>query len=412
MMQRHPRIMMKGEKHRAIHADRRYLLHNRVFVNCFAMRREKGIFMRKKILKKSIISVLSLSMIMNMGFVTPSPASTVLAEEAPQEEGYNYAKAFQLSMYFYDANKCGAGVHDGALSWRDDCHLEDESIPLKPVDSEGKGTNLSADFITMNKKVLDPDGDGCVDLSGGFHDAGDHVKFGLPQSYSGSTLGWGYYEFRDSYIKIGAQEHIEDILRWFNDYFLRCTFRDDDGKVVAFAYQVGDGTSDHTYWGSPELQTTTRPAWFASSETPASDQCAGAAASLAINYLNFKDSDPEYAATCLDTAKALYEFAKANRGMGFSGGFYNPSYDEDEMSWAAVWLNIVTGDDSYINDIILVDSSGKYTGYMKRIISTTDSTWQNIWVHSWDTVWGGVFAKLAPITNDPEHWFFFRWNLE
>lgn len=330
---------------------------------------------------------------------------------AQAEESYNYAKALQLSMYFYDANKCGDGIEGGQLSWRGDCHLEDKAIPLFPMDANGNGTNLSASFLSANKSVLDPDGDGTVDLCGGFHDAGDHVQFGLPQSYAGSTLGWGYYEFRDSYYEIGAENHIEDILRGFNDYFLKCTFRDRKGEVVAFAYQVGDGTTDHNYWGPPELQTTTRPAWFASSETPASDQCAGAAASLAINYLNFKDTDPQYAEECLDTAIALYTFAQEHRGLGLSGGFYNSSFDEDEMSWAAVWLNIATGEMSYIDDITSV-SNGTYTGYLKRIISTTDSTWQNIWVHSWDTVWGGVFAKLAPITNDPEHWYFFRWNLE
>ncbi|PXV93691.1 cellulose binding domain-containing protein [Lachnotalea glycerini] len=368
--------------------------------------------MKYKKLKKSIICALALSLTFNMGFTTQLQAATEATDDVSDEETFNYAKAFQLSMYFYDANKCGPGVNDGALSWRGDCHLEDQSIPLTPVEKDGKGTNLSENFIEENIEALDPDGDGCVNLSGGFHDAGDHVKFGLPQSYSGSTLGWGFYEFRDAYVKVGEQEHIEEILRWFNDYFIRCTFRDAEGKVVAFAYQVGDGTTDHTYWGSPELQTTSRPAWFASSETPASDQCAGAAASLAINYLNFKETDPAYADTCLDTAKALYDFAKENRGTGFSGGFYNSSYDEDEMSWAGVWLKIATGEDSYIDDIISVDSNGKYTGYMQKIISTTDSTWQNIWVHSWDTVWGGVFAKLAPITNNPEHWYFFRWNLE
>lgn len=358
--------------------------------------------------RKLIVYMLVLSMVFSMGFMKQAKAEDNLTTT----KEINYAKAFDLSMYFYDANKCGPGVGEGRLSWRDDCHLEDQEIPLKPVGSDEKGTNMSAEFIAKNIDILDPDGDGCVDLKGGFHDAGDHVKFGLPQSYSGSTLGWGYYEFRDSYINVGAKDHIEDILRGFNDYFLRSTFRDKDGKVVAFAYQVGDGTSDHCYWGCPELQTTTRPAWFATSENPASDQCAGAAASLAINYLNFKDTDPEYAAKSLDTAKALYEFAVANRGCGFSGGFYNSSYDEDEMSWAAVWLNIATGDESYIDDIISVDANETYTGYMHKIIDTTDSTWQNIWVHSWDTVWGGVFAKLAPITNNPEHWFFFRWNIE
>lgn len=363
-----------------------------------------GFKMKVKTISKTLVCLLITSMLLNTGTSKVKPAMA--------QEEYNYAKAFQLSMYFYDANKCGPGVDGGKLSWRGDCHTEDTMIPLKPRDKDDLGTNLSASFISANLQALDPDGDGCVDLSGGFHDAGDHVNFGLPQSYAGATLGWGYYEFRDSYISIGDQDHIEDILRWFNDFFLRCTFKNSKGEVVAFAYQVGDGTTDHNYWGAPELQTTPRPAFFASSETPASDQCAGAAASLAINYLNFKDTDPEYADECLETAIALYEYAVENRGTGFSGGFYNSSYDEDEMSWAAVWLNTATGNTSYIDDIISVDSSGTYTGYLQRIISTTDSTWQNIWVHSWDTVWGGVFAKLAPITNNPEHWYFFRWNIE
>lgn len=328
-------------------------------------------------------------------------------------EKYNYASALQMSMYFYDANMCGSQAGETSrLEWRGDCHLEDQHIPLIPLSDEGVGTNMSASFISKNIDVLDPDGDGTVNLDGGFHDAGDHVNFGLPQSYSGSTLGWGYYEFRDAYVNSDQQDHIETILRYFNDFFLRCTFRDAKGDVVAFAYQVGDGTNDHNYWGPPELQTTPRPAWFATSETPASDQCAGAAASLAINYLNFKDTDPEYAEECLDTALALYKFAKANRGCGFSGGFYNSSFDDDEMSWAAVWLKIATDDDQYIDDICSIDASGHYTGYLKKIINSVEDDWQNIWVHSWDTVWGGVFAKLAPITNDPNHWYYFKWNIE
>ena len=356
--------------------------------------------------KKIMVSLMATSIVLNLGVSMPIIAG-------PVEPPFNYAEAFQKSMYFYDANKCGPGVGEGELTWRGDCHTEDKFVPLVPKDDvTGMGTNLSASFIKQNKEALDPDGDGTVDLSGGFHDAGDHVKFGLPQSYSGSTLGWGYYEFKDSYVAIGEKEHIESILRGFNDYFMRCTFKNSEGEVVAFAYQVGDGTTDHNYWGPPELQKTARPAFFASAETPASDQCAGAAASLAINYLNFKDSDPVYAEKCLETAEALYEFAKENRGLGFSGGFYNSSYDEDEMSWAAVWLSIATGDKSYVTDITAVDENGAYTGYMSRIISTTSSTWQNIWVHSWDTVWGGVFAKLAPLTNNPEHWYFFRWNIE
>ena len=369
--------------------------------------------MKHQWLKKGLAAVMAFSTAVT---IAPMPASTVYAQdtehqtEEKTESDYNYAKAFQLSLYFYDANMCGH--QDGRLNYRYDCHMEDAKVPLIPQDDQLHGTNMSQEFIDAHREVLDPDGDGCIDVSGGFHDAGDHVKFGLPQSYSGATLGWGYYEFRDSYVNVGEQQHMEDILRHFNDYFLRCTFRDDDGKVVAFCYQVGDGAADHCYWGCPEFQTTPRPAWLATSEQPASDQCAGAAASLAINYFNFKDTDPEYAEKCLGTAKALYEFAKENRGCGFSGGFYDSGYDDDEMSWAAVWLNVATGEEKYIKDIYDVDETGHFTGFISKIIKTKNDIWQNMWVHSWDTVWGGVFAKLAPITDDPMIWNFFRWNVE
>ncbi|CDF01086.1 cellulose binding domain protein [Ruminococcus sp. CAG:624] len=303
------------------------------------------------------------------------------------------------------------------------------------------GTNMSDEFIKENIEYLDPDGDGCVNLTGGWHDAGDHVKFGLPGSYSASTVGWGYYEFRDSYIETGLQEHVEDELRWINDYFLKATFLDENDKVVAYCYQVGEGNNDHNYWCAPELQVdgtfvassscaVKRPAYFATTETPASDQCAGASASLAINYLNFKDTDPEYAEECLKYALALYDFAvetHADLGdksltvtsLGYDGGFYTSSYDYDELAWAAVWLYYCTENYDYIDDIISVDETvtgemgaHPYTGYMRRIISDTGNCWQNIWVHCWDTIWGGVFAKLAPITNISRDWYIFRWNLE
>jgi len=58
-----------------------------------------------------------------------------------------------------------------------------------------------------------------VDVHGGFHDAGDHVRFGLPQSYTAGTLGWGFYEFRESFRAIGEEEHMIEILRYFTDTF-------------------------------------------------------------------------------------------------------------------------------------------------------------------------------------------------
>jgi len=345
----------------------------------------------------------------------------------------NFAKALQLSMYFYDANKCGPGISGGNLDFRGDCHVEDAAVPLIPMGEDFKGTNLSQEFIDEHKDILDPDGDGTIDVAGGVHDAGDHVKFCLPGSYAASTVGWGYYEFRDAYIDTGLQWHIEDILHWMNDYYLKCLYYDENGDVLAFCYQVGEGNIDHNYWIAPELQNENlldfaRPAYFATVDTPASDMCAGVSASLAVNYLNFKDTEPEYAEESLNAAIKLYEFAVKTHSeteglkvtsLGYDGGFYTSSYDYDELAWAAVWLYECTGNYDYIEDIIAVDETvtgdmgaHPYTGYLKRIIADTGNCWQNIWVHCWDTVWGGVFAKLAPITNTRRDWYIFRWNLE
>ena len=441
---------------------------------------ERKIIMNKaKILKKSLACLSAAATIVSGSIM--SGANAAVITEGKTNNYHNFAEALQLALCFYDANKCGDEVaDDGYYSWRSNCHVIDAEIPLQPMSpmptvntgktddqlqedqglgagDSGKtnpnlgdddpelyvGVNMSSSFISKNKKYLDPDGNGTLDLTGGWHDAGDHVKFGLPGSYSASTVGWGYYEFRDSYEELGLQKHVEDELRWINDYFMKATFMNENDEVVAYCYQVGEGNNDHNYWCPPELQqdntmvassscAVKRPAYFATEEMPASDQCAGASASLAINYLNFKDTDPEYAEASLKYAKALYDFAVKTHveewkpgmvpscsSLGYDGGFYTSSYDYDELAWAAVWLYYCTEDYDYINDIISVDEettndkgAHPYTGYMKRIITDTGNCWQNIWVHCWDTVLGGVFAKLAPVTNLARDWYIFRYNLE
>jgi endoglucanase len=325
---------------------------------------------------------------------------------------YNYAEALQKTLYFYEAQKAGPGVTGGRVMWRGDSNLEDMAVPLRPMDSLGIGTNLSQGFIDAHRQWLDPAGKGTIDVSGGFYDAGDHVKFGLPQAYTASTLGWSFYEFRQAFIDTGLETQMLEILRWFTDYFLHSTFRDDQGKVIAFAYQVGDGNLDHKVWAPPEVQKIPRPVHFATEEAPASDVCGDTAAALALMYLNVKEIDPAYATTCLDVAQALYAFASTNRGLGHSGGFYNSTYDEDELSWGAVWLFVATQQASYLNDIMATNAEGEYIGYLKRVMATTGDMWHNVAVHNWDAVWGGVFLKLAHITDAAKFWDIARWNLE
>ena len=82
---------------------------------------------------------------------------------------------------------CAEKVLVGASSaWRLPHRRQANS--LKPQDDKGYGDKPIRRFYLCQQGCLRSDGDGYVDLCGGFHDAGDHVQFGLPQSYSGSTL--------------------------------------------------------------------------------------------------------------------------------------------------------------------------------------------------------------------------------
>ena len=186
------------------------------------------------------------------------------------DTNFNYVDAFAKSILFYEANWCGPDAGDNRIRWRGPCHIED-----------GKDVGL--------------------DLTGGFHDCGDHVKFGLPQCASASTLGWAYYEFKDVFIEKGQDEYMLNILKHFTDYFMKC-FQNKN----TFYYQLGEGEADHAYWGPPELQTYDRPTYYsATSSKPGSDVAGDAAAALALMYLNIKDRDKDYADKCLHMQKTF-----------------------------------------------------------------------------------------------------------
>lgn len=315
----------------------------------------------------------------------------------------DFARALQYSIYFYDANMCGTEVDENnRYTWRGDCHTYDATCELIAGITDFKGTNLSQSFIDKYKDILDPDGDGCVDVAGGFHDAGDHVEFGMPENYSAAALGWGYYEFRDSYVKTGQDDHIETILRCFNDYLMKCTFLDDSGKVIAHCYQVGDGDNDHSFWNSPEVDEMPRPAFFLTEEKPQIDYTTSAAASLALNYLNFKDTEAEYAEKCLDYAKALWKFstdALDKAGIKSQGddltavlsdnadgpkGYYRSEKWVDDFCWAAGWLFLCTEDVSYL------EAGAPFYDYYAP----------SGWCFCWNDVWSGAACVWARINQE------------
>ncbi|MDE6775712.1 MAG: glycoside hydrolase family 9 protein, partial [Ruminococcus sp.] len=265
-------------------------------------------------------------------------APAALADDVSQYD--NYAKLLQYSLYFYDTNMCGDDVSENsAISWRDDCHTSDE-------------------------------------VQGGFHDAGDHVMFGLPQGFTASTIGWSYYEFPEAYDATGQGEHLQNLTDRFCEFFKNSTIRDGNGDVSRFLYQKGDGNEDHAYWGAPERQNGSRRMYWTSDS--ASDIAAEYAAALAVNYINF--GNPED----LDYAESLYRFSVKYNSVAGEGtyGFYNNSGCRDEQAWAAGWLYKATGNDYYLNEC--ASKQNPYVG----------------WVHGWENVDLGSACICAEITGD------------
>mgnify|MGYP002598991300 FL=1 len=284
---------------------------------------------------------------------------TTLGSMAASAASYdNYAKLLQYSMYFYDGNMCGSDVDTASqFSWRGSCHGSDE-------------------------------------VDGGFHDAGDHVKFGLPAGYTASTLGWGYYEFKDSYDALGQTAHLQALTNRFCDFFKASTKLSGD-TVTSFCYQVGVGQADHDVWCSPESQNdqSLRTAYWTSDD--ASDIAAEYAAALAVNYINFGNAED------LKYAKALYNYSiKTNKAnCPEAANFYN-SYDYyDDQAWAAGWLYLATNDSTYssfLNKFMNDTNAGKsgQSGCKWGVYSTM----------CWNNVSLGAAILQSEITGNAMDW--------
>ncbi|MBK8806946.1 MAG: glycoside hydrolase family 9 protein [Bacteroidales bacterium] len=215
----------------------------------------------------------------------------------------------------------------------------------------GQGPN----WLTMNHgRGYDfvKDADGSHSLTGGWHDCGDHVKFGQTQFYSGYMLLLGYSAFPEGYDDYYSSDYkgyaaakdfsweggkgipngIPDILdevKYATDYYIRCI---PDGTT--FYSQVGNGNYDHKNWvTSVNMATLSIEQGGESSGSRAikknpndASMVSFCGATLALMSRTYRHFDAAYADKCLQHAKYAYTYAKAhqtNSGGGtIEGAFY------------------------------------------------------------------------------------------
>jgi hypothetical protein len=300
---------------------------------------------------------------------------TILVVGAKQAEAAkNYGEALQKAIYFYECQQSGPLPSWNRVQWRGPSCVND-----------GKDNNK--------------------DLTGGWFDAGDHVKFNFPMAFSLTMLCWGVVEYRDAYQKSGQLIHILNNIRFTADYLMRCHTATNE-----FYGQVGDGGLDHSFWGPAESLESQmkRPSFKIDAAHPGSDLAGEAAAALAATSMVFKTADPAYAATCLTHAQQLYQFADTYRGkydaaITAAQGYYNSwSGYKDELVWGAVWLYMAGNDAAY-----LTKAEACYDSLNTEPQSTTRSY---KWGLAWDDKSYGCYVLLAKLTgkqkykDDAERW--------
>ncbi|MEL7332924.1 MAG: glycoside hydrolase family 9 protein [Cyanobacteria bacterium J06560_2] len=241
---------------------------------------------------------------------------------SPNERAFNYGEALQKSFLFYEAQRAGALPNDNRIDWRGDS---------TPDDGSDVGRNLS----------------------GGYFDAGDTVKFGMPMASAMTMLAWGANEYKAGYQKSGQLDEAMDAIKWGTDYLLNAHVAK-RGKTQAFYGQVGLGDVDHNYSGRVEDMDLDRPAFKIDAQNPGTDLAAESAAALAAASMLFRQKRPGYAKKLVNNAKQLYKFADTYRGrysdsIQDAKKFYKAEDGyEDELAWGATWLYKATGHKRYL----------------------------------------------------------------
>ncbi|KAJ8430426.1 hypothetical protein Cgig2_025853 [Carnegiea gigantea] len=232
---------------------------------------------------------------------------------------FNYKDALAKSILFFQGQRSGKLPSDQGIAWRSNSGLRDGSLAG-------------------------------VDLTGGYYDAGDNVKFNFPMAFSTTMLSWGVLEFGGN---MGPHLNAtRAAIRWATNYLYKCATAT-PGKLYV---GVGDPNADHQCWERPEDMDTPRTVYSVSPANPGSDVAAETAAALASAALVFRSSDRRYSALLLTAAKKVMQFAIEHRGaysdsLGSTVCPFYCSYSgyKDELLWGAAWLYRATKQAYYSN---------------------------------------------------------------
>lgn len=206
--------------------------------------------------------------------------------------------------------------------------------------------------------------DTALDVSGGWHDAGDYGRYVVPGAKTVQDLLLTYQDApevaKDDAMGIPESGNgVPDILdeaRYELDWMLKMQ----DSLTGGVYHKVTGEVFPETVLAVDETAQL-----FIS---PISNASTGDfAAVMAKASVVYKDFDPDFAATCLAAAQKAWDYlAEHSEDPGFKNvgdivtGEYPDGTDGDEYFWAAVELYVATGDEKY-NDYVKSAIDGSKT---------------------------------------------------
>lgn len=266
--------------------------------------------------------------------------------------GHDYGQALSKSFLFFEAQRSGYLPSNQRVTWRSNSGLND-----------GKASG--------------------VDLVGGYYDAGDNVKFGLPMAFTVTMMSWSIIEYGKQMSANGELGHAMDAVKWGTDYFIKA-----HPQPYVLYGEVGDGNSDHYCWQRPEDMTTDRHAYKIDPSNPGSDLAGETAAAMAAASIVFRRSNPAYSAVLLRHAHQLFDFADKYRGKYDSSITVAQKYYRsisgynDELLWAAAWLYHATNNQYYLN-------------YLANNAESMGGTGWSMTEFGWDVKYAGVQTLVS-----------------
>ncbi|RUS30504.1 Six-hairpin glycosidase-like protein [Jimgerdemannia flammicorona] len=301
--------------------------------------------------------------------ITPSGLPVTGTYVAPTSPKYDYAEVLHKSLLFYHAQRSGKPPYR-RLAWRGD-------------------------------SCLTCKGQYGEDLSGGYYEAANTMKWGLPLGFTITQLAFNAYAFPDAMKAVNEYNEAIEAVRYGTDYLINAHPSDNVlvGQLGVSAINTTD--IDFGYFGPAEEyekwvpQGIMHTPYYVTVQDPASDIAGETAAAMAAASVLFAKSDPAYAATLVAHSRKLYTFATTYQGsfmQSNQSGFllqkmWYPSVEfTDELAWAATWLYVATNELQY-----LTEATNWY--------ANATNSWEE---YSWDSKGGGLHVLLYHLTKQDQ----------